>query len=93
MDLQADLKWIHQQLENIEDPTFIEIIKNMLLYRQKVEGKRISVSQYNTELEISEKEIVSGNFHTQNEVREIAAKWERNNLVSHNHYSIRTNSR
>jgi hypothetical protein len=27
MDLQADLKWIHQELDNVKDPTFIEAIK------------------------------------------------------------------
>ena len=40
MDLEADLKWIHQELDNVKDPTFIEAIKNMLKYRKKVSNER-----------------------------------------------------
>lgn len=35
MDLQADLKWIHQELDNVKDPVFIEAIKNMLNTERK----------------------------------------------------------
>lgn len=35
MNLQADLKWIHQELHNIEDPSFIEAIKNIIVNRKK----------------------------------------------------------
>lgn len=77
MNLEADLKWIHQELDTVKDPTFIEAIKNMLKYRNKVTSERISVEQYNTEIEASEKEIESGNFYTQDQVRERASQWGR----------------
>ena len=77
MDLQADLKWIQQELSNVKDPTFIEAIKNMLKYRKKVSTERISIEQYNKELEASEKEIEQGNFYTHEQVRERASQWGR----------------
>ena len=77
MDLQADLKWIHQELDNVKDPTLLEAIKNILKYRKKVSSERISIEQYNKELEASEKEIESGNFYTQEQVRKKASQWGR----------------
>ncbi len=77
MDLQADLKWIHQELDSVKDPIFIEAIKNMLKYREKVSSKRISVEQYNKEIEASEREIELGNSYTHEQVRERASKWGR----------------
>jgi len=77
MDLQADLKWIQQELNNVKDPAFIEAIKNMLKYRKRVSTERISVEQYNKELEASEKEIEQGNFYTHEQVRERASQWGR----------------
>jgi hypothetical protein len=38
---------------------------------------RISVEQYNKEMEASEKEIESGNYHTQNQVRQTIDRWEK----------------
>ena len=77
MDLQAEIKWIHQELDNVKDPVFIEAIKNMLKYRKKVSSERISIEQYNKELEASEKEIELGDFYTQDQVRERASQWEK----------------
>ena len=77
MDLQADLQWIHKELDNVKDPTLLEAIKNILKYRKKVSSDRISIEQYNNELEASEKEIEQGNFYTHEQVREMAKQWGR----------------
>jgi hypothetical protein len=42
MGVEADLKWIHNELDQVKDPYFIEAIKNMLEYRKKVSTERIS---------------------------------------------------
>jgi len=78
MDLQAELKWIHQELDNVKDPTLIEVFKNMLKYRKKVSSERISIEQYNKELEASEKEIESGDFYTHEQAKNKASQWGRN---------------
>lgn len=80
MDLQAEIKWIQSELNEVKDPTFIKAIKNMIKYRRKVTAsstERISVEQYNLELDQSEKEIESGHYYTQDQVEKIAGKWGR----------------
>jgi predicted RNA-binding protein with RPS1 domain len=75
MDLQADLKWIHQELDNVKDPTFIEAIKNMLKYRKKVSLERISIEQYNEELDNSIQQIEEGKTFTSQEMAARIKQW------------------
>ncbi|MEW7279206.1 addiction module protein [Aquimarina sp. 2201CG1-2-11] len=44
MDLQADIKWILEELKDVKDPTLIEAFKNMLQYRRKVSEPSYEVS-------------------------------------------------
>ena len=75
MDVEADLKWIHDELDQVKDPDFIEAIKNMLEYRKKVSTERISIEQYNKEIDEAEREIENGNYYTQEEVEKRAEEW------------------
>ncbi len=75
MDLQADLKWIHEELDNVKDPTLLEAIKNILKYRKKVSSERISIEQYNKEIDESIAEIERGEFYTHEEVKEHIKQW------------------
>lgn len=75
MDLQADLKWIHQELDNVKDPTFIEAIKNMLKYRKKVLLERISIEEYNEELDNSIQQIQEGKTFTSQEIAARIKQW------------------
>jgi predicted transcriptional regulator len=77
MNLQADLKWIHQELDKVKDPTFIEAIKNMLEYRKKVSLERISIGQYNEEINASIAQIKSGKTFTHQEMGERIKQWEK----------------
>ena len=80
MNLQGDIKWIQNELNDVKDPMLIEAFKNLLKYRKRAKNpsdERISIEQYNIELEASEKEIESGNFYTQEQVRKTASKWGR----------------
>ena len=36
MDIQAELNWIHKELDQVKDPILIEAFKNMLKYRKSV---------------------------------------------------------
>ncbi len=75
MDMQADLKWIHQELDNVKDPAILEAIKNMLKYRKKNSSKRVSLNEYNREIEEAEKDIENGNFYTQEQVEKLVNEW------------------
>jgi len=77
MNLQEDLKWIHKELDNVTDPTFLEAIKNMLKYNKKVASERISIEQYNKEIDEAEIDIENGNYYTQEEVEKMAKEWGR----------------
>ena len=75
MDLQADLQWIHKELDNVKDPTLLEAIKNILKYRKKVSSERDTIEQYNKEIDQSIAEIDQGKFYTQEEVENMAKEW------------------
>lgn len=75
MDLQADLKWIHKELDKVKDPIFIKAIKSMLKYNKKVTSERISKEQYNQELEVSIAQIKDGNTFTHQQIKERMEQW------------------
>ena len=77
MDLQADIEWISQELKTVKDPTLIEAFKNMLKYRRNVteSSERISIEQYNKEIDEAEEDIEAGNYYTTDEARKIANQW------------------
>jgi len=76
MDLQADLNWIQKELLTVKDPTLIEVFKNMLKYRRKViQSERISLEQYNKEMESSIAQIETGECYTSQEMGERIKQW------------------
>ena len=75
MDLQAELKWIHQELDNVKDETLLEAIKNILKYRKKVSSERISIEQYNKEMDTSIAQIESGETYTHLQMGERIKQW------------------
>jgi hypothetical protein len=79
MDVQAEIKWIETALLESKDPTFIKAVKNMIQSMRKVKQsmstERISVEQYNRELDESIAQIERGEFYTQEEVEKMAEEW------------------
>jgi hypothetical protein len=75
MSTQADLKWIQKELEELDDPTLIEVFKNMLKSRKKATSKRIDIHQYNKELDTSIAQIKTGKTYTHQQMGERIKKW------------------
>jgi predicted transcriptional regulator len=76
MDLQADIKWIHKELDEVKDATLLQAIKNILKYRTKnIQPERISIKQYNKEIDEAEARVENGEFYTQEEVEKMMEKW------------------
>lgn len=75
MDLQTELKWIHKELDKVKDPAFIEAIKNMLIYNKKVSSERISIEQYNKEIDDSIAQIKTNKTFTHQQVGERIKQW------------------
>lgn len=78
MNLEADIQWIAKELREVNDPAFLEFIKNMIRDRNEESGhERISIQSYNREIEEAEKDIEAGNFYTSQEVKGIMEQWGR----------------
>lgn len=74
MDLQADLKWIHAELDKVKDPNLIEVFKHMLKYSINT-SHRIDIDQYNKEIDDAIARVEKGEFYTQDEAEKIMDKW------------------
>ena len=66
MDIQADIKWIQNELNKVNDPDLIEAFKRLLQFRKKTET--FTIDQYNLELKEAENRIEQGNYLTQEQV-------------------------
>ena len=62
------------QLDEAEKKSVVQMLKAFLKTRKKKQ-ERISIEQYNKELEKSEKQIEVGNFTTQEELEKEMEKW------------------
>jgi len=83
MSLQADINWIHQQVDKIRDPKFLSIVKNLFEYREAksqdvpyndddyIEELGCTVGEYNNELDEAERDVRNGNFYMQEEVEKM----------------------
>ena len=68
MDINAERSLLIKELQQVEDISLLKTLKAVLHYGLKNEG-RISVEQYNRELEEAEAEIDRGEFITHEELK------------------------
>lgn len=66
MDIQAEIKWIQNELNKVKDPDLIEVFKRLLKFRKKTES--FTLEDYNRELKEAEERIENGQFFTQEQV-------------------------
>lgn len=75
MDIRAEINWIHQEIDKVNDPSFVEKLKHLL---QSINNTTIdSDASYNLDIESALDNIKKGNFYTEDEAKEIAKKWGR----------------
>lgn len=75
MDIQAERNWIHQEIDKVKDPSFVEKLKHLLLsINSPTEATNID---YNIDIEKALESIKNGHFYSENEAREISKKWGR----------------
>ena len=75
MDIQAEINWIHQEIDKVKDPTFVEKLKRLLL-SINASSEPTNVD-YNIDIEKALESIKNGHFYSENEAREISKKWGR----------------
>jgi len=75
MDIQAEINWIHQEIDKVKDPTFIEKMKHLL--KSINTPSETTIAEYNADIENALENIKKGNFHTEEEAKAISKKWGR----------------
>jgi hypothetical protein len=74
MDIKEERTLLIREIEQVEDPSLLAAIKAVLSFGLLKEG-RISIEQYNRELEEAEAEINRGEFITHEELKKKLKKW------------------
>jgi len=75
MDIQAEINWIHQEIDKVKDPTFIEKMKHLL--QSLNSSSEVTNAEYNADIENALENIKNGNFYSEDEAKEISKKWGR----------------
>jgi hypothetical protein len=75
MDIQAEINWIHQEIDKVKDPNFVEKLKRLLLTTNA--SSETTNIDYNIDIEKALESIKNGHFHSGDEAREISKKWGR----------------
>jgi hypothetical protein len=74
MDINSERSLLIKELKQVEDISLLQAIKAVLHYGLKNEG-RISIEQYNQELDEANARVESGKFITQEDVEKEASQW------------------
>ena len=74
MDINAERSLLIKEIKQVEDISLLQAIKAVLHYGLKNEG-RISIEQYNRELDEANARVESGKFITQEDLEKEAAQW------------------
>ena len=75
MDIQADINWIHQEIDKVKDPSFIEKMKHLL---QSINSTSEDTAiEYNLDIDNALESIKDGRFYSEEEAKEISKKWGR----------------
>lgn len=74
MNINVERALLIKELEQVEDISLLQKIKALLHPSLEDEG-RISVEQYNREIEEAEEEIRQGNFITHEELKKQMKSW------------------
>ncbi len=74
MNIKTERALLIKELEQVEDLSLLRAIKAMLHYGLRNEG-RISIEQYNRELDEAEAEIDKGDFIAHEELKNQMKEW------------------
>ncbi len=74
MDINAERSLIIRQLQEVNDISLLKAVKHLIYFGLKNDG-RISIEQYNQELEEAEAEIDRGGFIAHDDLKEQMKTW------------------
>jgi len=77
MDIQTEIQWIHQEVDKLKDPSFIDKLKHLLVsVNSPIETNDADID-YNKDIEQALESIKNGNFYSEEEAKAISKKWGR----------------
>jgi hypothetical protein len=71
--INKEFNFYYNMLSEVQKKSLLSMMKSFLGEKEK--GKRISIAQYNKELEKAEERINHGQFVTQESLRKESEKW------------------
>lgn len=74
MDINSEKAVLIKEIEQLDDISLVRVLKSMLHYGLKNEG-RISIEQYNREIEEADAEIEHGDFLSHEEAMKEIRSW------------------
>ena len=74
MDINSEKALLINEIQQLEDLSLVRVLKSMLHYGLKNEG-RISLEQYNKEMEEADAEIEKGDFLTHKDALKEIRSW------------------
>lgn len=74
MDINSEKAVLIREIEQLQDISLVRVLKSMLHYGLKNEG-RISIEQYNKELDEADAEIEKGDFLSHEEAMKEIRSW------------------
>lgn len=75
MDIDSEKAVLIKEIEQVQDLSLLKLLKSMLHYGLKNEG-RISLEQYNLELEEADSEIERGEFYVHEDALKEIRSWK-----------------
>jgi hypothetical protein len=75
MDIQAEINWIHQEIDKVKDPSFVDKLKHLLQFENS--EKTETNIDYNIDIDKALNDINNGNYFDEVEARAISKKWGR----------------
>ena len=75
LSLDKEIKKYLPQLDAEEKQSILSVIKSFLKLKESPGSGRLTIEQYNKELDEAEARIDAGEFYTQEEAEKIAESW------------------
>jgi len=75
MDLQADIKWIQNEITKVKDPDLLDVVKRLLLMRKKNSAQ--TIEEYNRDIEQAEEDIKNGRVYPQSQIENLNQEWKK----------------
>jgi len=73
MNIQAEIKWIQAELNELKDPALIEIFVRLLKYRKAFNEQ--TIDEYNRQLDEANARIDAGKFISQEDLEKESSQW------------------